>query len=128
MRVRTYGYFLRETLYLESIGVGFFPSPWFFCAIVATVCSHHFLSWNIKQMYLGIHWAWRIRYTFFFLWEHWLGLNLLDRIFYLKYAMEALGFKRFRIVITTHWDSWITAKQFPCSKRNGYTDVYSEYL
>lgn len=103
--VRTYGYFSmwRYTLFW-SIEVYFVPFFLIFWAIVVTVFTHHFLSWNIMQIYLDIHWTWRNEYTFCYLWGHWMVFNLLDGILHLKCATEVLGFKRFRVVITTLWE------------------------
>lgn len=132
--VRTYGYFSmwRYTLFW-SIEVFFFV-PFFliFWAIVVTVFTHHFLSWNIMQIYLDIHWTWRNEYTFCYLWGHWMVFNLLDGILHLKCATEVLGFKRFRVVITTLWEYELQLSIFfffaSQETRNGYTDVCSEYL
>lgn len=82
----------------------FVPFFLIFWAIVVTVFTHHFLSWNIMQIYLDIHWTWRNEYTFCYLWGHWMVFNLLDGILHLKCATEVLGFKRFRVVITTLWE------------------------
>lgn len=93
-----------ETLYFDLLKYFFVPFFLIFWAIVVTVFTHHFLSCNIKQIYLDIHWTWRNEYTFCYLWGHWMVFSLLDGILYLKCVTEALGCKRFRVVITTLWE------------------------
>lgn len=90
----------------------FVPFFLIFWAIIVTVSTHHFLSWNIKQIYLDINWTWKNVYTFCYLWGHWMVFNLLDGILYLKCTTEALGFKRFRVVITTLWEYELQLSNF----------------
>lgn len=125
-------FYVEKHFILFYWSIFFVPFFLIFWAIVVTVFTHHFLSWNIMQIYLDIHWTWRNEYTFCYLWGHWMVFNLLDGILHLKCATEVLGFKRFRVVITTLWEYELQLSIFfffaSQETRNGYTDVCSEYL
>lgn len=125
-------FYVEKHFILFYWSIFFVPFFLIFWAIVVTAFTHHFLSWNIMQIYLDIHWTWRNEYTFCYLWGHWMVFNLLDGILHLKCATEVLGFKRFRVVITTLWEYELQLSIFfffaSQETRNGYTDVCSEYL